>query len=176
MALQQRSSCAAVTQSRASSPCLLKPMYGARVAFRGTPCSPKSRGSTCRVQASSDNPVRQALSGLASSIYKATASFQEVDSSLPPLWQGLKKLDMNAVQAALRSGADPNETNVQGESCLAEPHCTLYTPQCSSVLVNVCLGKISAVVDWGCWSPQRLAVGSGDHRRTAWHSSGCCEG
>lgn len=67
------------------------------------------------VQASSEvNPVRQALSGLASGIYKATASFQEVDSSLPPLWQGLKKLDMNAVQAALRNGADPNDANTQG--------------------------------------------------------------
>lgn len=64
--------------------------------------------------ASSDNPVRQALSGLASSIYKATASFQEVDASLPPLWQGLKKLDKGAVQAALRNGADPNEVNAAG--------------------------------------------------------------
>lgn len=67
---------------------------------------------------SSDNPVRQALSGLASNIYKATASFQAVDSSLPPLWQGLQKLDMGAVQSALRSGADPNETNTQGDTPL----------------------------------------------------------
>lgn len=67
------------------------------------------------VIAHSDNPVRTALSGLASGIYKATASFQQVDSSLPPLWQGLMKLDLSAVQAALRQGADPNETNVQGE-------------------------------------------------------------
>jgi hypothetical protein len=64
----------------------------------------------------SDNPVRQAISGLASGIYKATASFQTVDSSLSPLWQGLKKLNMGEVQAALRNGADPNETNTQGES------------------------------------------------------------
>lgn len=63
----------------------------------------------------SDNPVRQAISGLASGIYKATASFQTVDSSLSPLWQGLKKLNMGEVQAALRNGADPNETNTQGE-------------------------------------------------------------
>lgn len=62
----------------------------------------------------SDNPARQALTGLVSGIYKATASFQEVDSSLPPLWQALKKLDKGAVQAALRNGADPNEVNVQG--------------------------------------------------------------
>jgi hypothetical protein len=30
----------------------------------------------------------QVLSGLVSSIYKATSSFQEVDPSLPPLWKG----------------------------------------------------------------------------------------
>lgn len=62
----------------------------------------------------SDNPARQALSGLVAGIYKATASFQQVDSSLPPLWQALMKLDKGAVQAALRNGADPNEVNVQG--------------------------------------------------------------
>jgi hypothetical protein len=30
----------------------------------------------------------QVLSGLVSTIYKATSSFQEVDPSLPPLWKG----------------------------------------------------------------------------------------
>jgi hypothetical protein len=71
----------------------------------------------------SDNPMRQALSGLASGIYKATASFQTVDPSLSPLWQGLKKLNLGEVQAALRNGADPNETSSQGDPskrlCLA---------------------------------------------------------
>jgi hypothetical protein len=36
----------------------------------------------------------------------------------PPLWKGLQKLDMQAVQAALRSGANPNETNAQGACVL----------------------------------------------------------
>lgn len=92
----------------------VRPLVRTRAPFGSS--AAHARGSTCRAQASSsDNPVRSALSGLASSIYKATASFQEVDSSLPPLWQGLKKLDKNAVAAALRAGADPNDTNTLGE-------------------------------------------------------------
>ncbi|KAF6253459.1 hypothetical protein COO60DRAFT_419456 [Scenedesmus sp. NREL 46B-D3] len=80
------------------------------------PGSSHRRATT--VRASSDNPARQVLSGLVSSIYKATSSFQEVDASLPPLWRGLKKLDQSAVQAALRDGADPNTTNAAGDTPL----------------------------------------------------------
>jgi hypothetical protein len=34
------------------------------------------------------------LSGLVSSIYKATSSFQEVDPSLPPLWKGKHRAEL----------------------------------------------------------------------------------
>uniref|UniRef100_A0A383WEG7 Uncharacterized protein n=1 Tax=Tetradesmus obliquus TaxID=3088 RepID=A0A383WEG7_TETOB len=80
------------------------------------PASSRRRATV--VRASSDNPARQVLSGLVSGIYKATSSFQEVDPSLPPLWKGLKKLDMSAAQAALRDGADPNTTNAAGDTPL----------------------------------------------------------
>jgi hypothetical protein len=72
--------------------------------------------------------VRAAISGLASSIYKASASFQAVDSSLPPLWRGLKRLSMSEVQAALASGADPNETNPQGARVRVARVCCLVCP------------------------------------------------
>ena len=104
------------TRAAGTTRCKPTPFVALRPALRSSaPSAAASRSSTLRVQAaSSDNPVRQALSGLASSIYKATASFQEVDASLPPLWQGLKKLDKGAVQAALRNRADPNEVNAAG--------------------------------------------------------------
>lgn len=56
----------------------------------------------------------QVLSGLASGVYKATAAMQPVDGNLPALWQGIARLDLAAVQSALRAGADPNERNAEG--------------------------------------------------------------
>lgn len=43
-----------------------------------------------------------------------TAGFQSVDTSLPAIWQGIKKLDKSAVQDALRKGADPNTQDPAG--------------------------------------------------------------
>eukprot|EP00878_Enallax_costatus_P005036 GHUV01005296.1.p1 GENE.GHUV01005296.1~~GHUV01005296.1.p1 ORF type:complete len:195 (+),score=45.96 GHUV01005296.1:102-686(+) len=77
-----------------------------------------SRRSRTVVRASSDNPARQALSGVVSNIYKLTAGFQQVDSSLPAIWQGIQKLDKSAVQEALRNGADPNTQNPRGDTPL----------------------------------------------------------
>jgi hypothetical protein len=60
-------------------------------AFSSAPCRSRvvaRAASSSEGGGGGDNPVRAALSGLASGIYKATASFQQVDSSLPPLWQG----------------------------------------------------------------------------------------
>ncbi|KXZ54040.1 hypothetical protein GPECTOR_5g15 [Gonium pectorale] len=55
------------------------------------------------------NPVRQAISQVAINVYKASALFSATEPGLSPLWTGLRKLDLGAVSAALRSGADPNE-------------------------------------------------------------------
>jgi hypothetical protein len=106
---QRPSTRAAATTGRQPTPCMNRPV---RAPFIHSSSTRPARASTVRVH--SDNPARQALSGLVAGIYKATASFQQVDSSLPPLWQALMKLDKGAVQAALRNGADPNEVNVQG--------------------------------------------------------------
>jgi hypothetical protein len=66
----------------------------------------------------SANPARQAISGLVSTIYKATASFQTVDATLPPLWQALLKLDLGAVQSAIRAGQDINQRNSSNDTPL----------------------------------------------------------
>jgi hypothetical protein len=55
------------------------------------------------VQAS-DNPARQVLSGLVSTIYKVSASMQPADAGASPLWASLQKLDLAGVQNAIRAG------------------------------------------------------------------------
>ena len=64
----------------------------------------------------SANPARQAISGLVSTIYKATASFQTVDATLPPLWQALLKLDLAGVQSAIRAGQDLNQRSSSNDT------------------------------------------------------------
>ncbi|KIZ03841.1 hypothetical protein MNEG_4119 [Monoraphidium neglectum] len=62
--------------------------------------------------------ARQAIAGFVSGIYKATAAFQQVDPSLPPLWQAITKLDKAGVEAAIRAGADLNARNAAGDTPL----------------------------------------------------------
>ncbi|GFR45160.1 hypothetical protein Agub_g6544 [Astrephomene gubernaculifera] len=57
----------------------------------------------------SDNPVRQTLSQVASNVYKVSAMFSQPEPGLTPLWAAVKRLDLSAVKAALNSGASPDE-------------------------------------------------------------------
>lgn len=79
----------------------------------------RSRGIV-RVQAAftPDNPTRQAISQVAINIYKFSAMFNKTDPGASPLWQGLQKLDLGAVNSAVRSGADVNERDGNGDTPL----------------------------------------------------------
>lgn len=66
----------------------------------------------------SDNPVRQVLTGLVSTIYKVSAMGQSPEPGLSTLWQSLKKLDLQGVNDAIKSGADLNERDVAGDTPL----------------------------------------------------------
>jgi hypothetical protein len=49
---------------------------------------------------SSASPARQAISGLVSGIYKATAAFQAVEPGTSPLWAAVQKLDLSGEDMA----------------------------------------------------------------------------
>ncbi len=63
----------------------------------------QARRSAVNVQAS-DNPARQMLSGLVSTIYKVSATMQAADAGASPMWSSLQKLDLAGVQNAIRAG------------------------------------------------------------------------
>lgn len=99
--------------TRASRP-LLARLATSGVRGRAVRCHAAESGAA----ASSDPPARQAIAGFVSGIYKATAAFQQVDPSLPPLWQAVSKLDKSGVEAAIRAGADVNARNPSGDTPL----------------------------------------------------------
>ncbi|KAG2446897.1 hypothetical protein HYH02_008053 [Chlamydomonas schloesseri] len=71
---------------------------------------PARRGAVVVVRAeSSQSPVRAAISQVAINIYKVSAMLSPQEPAQSPLWAALKKLDLGAVSAAVRGGADVNE-------------------------------------------------------------------
>jgi len=65
------------------------------------------------------NPsARQAIAGFVRGIYKAAAAFQQVDPTLPPIWQAVLKLDSAAVANAIRAGCDVNARTAAGDTPL----------------------------------------------------------
>jgi hypothetical protein len=98
---------------------------GAAQAARHAAPAPRARKPLAVVSAagqdaaqSSDPPARQAIAGVVRGIYKLAASFQAVDSTLPPLWQAVQKLDASGVAAAIRAGGDVNARNAAGDTPL----------------------------------------------------------
>ncbi|EFJ42946.1 hypothetical protein VOLCADRAFT_107046 [Volvox carteri f. nagariensis] len=78
-----------------------------------------------------DNPVRQALSQVAINVYKVSALMSQPEAGLTPLWAAVKRLDLGAVNAALRAGADPNERDAAGDTpllCIARAGHYKYPP------------------------------------------------
>lgn len=55
---------------------------------------------------SSASPARQAISGLVSGIYKATAAFQAVEPGTSPLWAAVQKLDLSGEDMAVSAPRD----------------------------------------------------------------------
>ena len=49
---------------------------------------------------------------------KAAGNLQPAEPGLSPLWQALKRIDVDAVQAAVASDADLNERDTQGDTPL----------------------------------------------------------
>lgn len=64
------------------------------------------------------NPVRTAVGGFATNMFKLAAAFQSKDPNLSQLWNAIKSLDQAAVQQALQAGGNPNETLPTGDTPL----------------------------------------------------------
>mmetsp|Transcript_26335 Transcript_26335/g.71258 ORF Transcript_26335/g.71258 Transcript_26335/m.71258 type:complete len:203 (+) Transcript_26335:50-658(+) len=64
------------------------------------------------------NPVRQAISGLATNIYKATALFAPVEPGTSPMWASILKLDSDGMRLCMKNGANANERGPTGETPL----------------------------------------------------------
>ncbi|KAG2498660.1 hypothetical protein HYH03_003406 [Edaphochlamys debaryana] len=105
MQLAQRQNVATARSgsARVCAPAAQRPGRAAR-----RPVAPAAAAS----DAPGPNPVRQALSQVASTVYKVSAAMSKPEPAQSPLWTGLKKLDLGAVQTAIRSGADLNEREV----------------------------------------------------------------
>jgi hypothetical protein len=86
------------------------PSQQPKAAGRPTAAARAASSSSSSSSAPPANPVRQLLSGLASTVYKMQAP-KEADPRLAgsPLWQALEKLDEPGVRAALKNGASPDE-------------------------------------------------------------------
>ncbi|KAF5843676.1 hypothetical protein DUNSADRAFT_10851 [Dunaliella salina] len=64
------------------------------------------------------NPVREAISGLATNIYKATALFAPVEPGTSPMWASILKLDSTGMSLCMKNGANANERGPTGETPL----------------------------------------------------------
>ncbi|GLC35235.1 hypothetical protein PLESTB_000587000 [Pleodorina starrii] len=78
----------------------------------------RRRAVSVRAAFTPDNPLRQAISQVAINVYKVSAMMDKSEAGLSPLWSGLKKLDLAAVTAAIRAGADVNERDAAGDTPL----------------------------------------------------------
>ncbi|KAG1672358.1 hypothetical protein FOA52_010976 [Chlamydomonas sp. UWO 241] len=79
---------------------------------------PARQQRTALVSAGGQNPMRAAITGLVSGIYKATGGMAAVDPSTSPLWTAIMKLDLGGVKAAISTGGNLNETNANGDTPL----------------------------------------------------------
>lgn len=76
------------------------------------------RRGTVQVLAAQGSSARQAVSDIASAVYKMTAFLQQTDPSLSLLWQSILKLDLNGVTNTISKGGDVNERNAAGDTPL----------------------------------------------------------
>lgn len=70
------------------------------------------------VAASSENPVRAAISNVVSAVYKASGAMTPPEPGLSPLWQAIKRVDSGGVDAAVAAKADLNERDANGDTAL----------------------------------------------------------
>ncbi|GAX73485.1 hypothetical protein CEUSTIGMA_g937.t1 [Chlamydomonas eustigma] len=74
--------------------------------------------ATSSSSGSGESPVRTALSSVVSSIFKVAGNMSTPEAGLSPLWQAIKRIDLKGVSAAVSTGADLNERDVNGDTPL----------------------------------------------------------
>lgn len=77
-----------------SAPYLCMQTSGSRLRS-AAPSPPKASSSS---SGSDVSPVRAIVTGMVSNIFKAAGNLSAPDPELTPLWQAIKRIDLNAVK------------------------------------------------------------------------------